>query len=211
MSQSFLIIVIIGIAKIEKKCHLGNMKQPSFQEALSFLLEAVSGTPNLPLRAFDDVFPELASLGRCYLNISDVSPSHLNGRYRVVDLYCQAPSCNCSKVSLMFLNKDKKVCATIAYGWKSKTFYRKWGLDKEMIQSLTHGFLDPWGQQSEHASVFLEAFLFTLKKDRNFIASLKQRYAFFKEALEDDPSLIKIFPEEKFPENVVPLKSFKGR
>lgn len=61
------------------------MKQPSFQEALSFLLEAVSGTPNLPLRAFDDVFPELASLGQCYLNISDVSPSHLNGRYRVID------------------------------------------------------------------------------------------------------------------------------
>ena len=58
---------------------------------------------------------------------------------------------------------------------------------------------------------FLDAFLFTLKKDRNFITSLKRRYAFFKEALEDDPSLIKIFPEEEFPENVVPLKSFKGR
>ena len=187
------------------------MKQPSFQEALRFLLEAATGTPDLPLRAFDDVFPELASLGRCYLNIYDVLPPHLNGRYRVVDLYCQAPSCNCSKVSLMFLNQDKKVCATVAYGWKSKTFYRKWGLDKDMIQSLTHGFLDPWGQQSEHASVFLDAFLFTLKKDRSFIASIKQRYAFFKETLEDDPSLIKIFPEEKLPENVIPFNAFKRR
>ena len=187
------------------------MKKPSFKEAISFLLEAVSGTPNLPLRAFDEVFPELAHFGQCYLNISDVSPPHLKGRYRVADLYCQAPSCNCHKTSLLFINQHQEVVATVSYGWKSKTFYRKWGLDKDMIQSLTHGFLDPWGQQSENASVFLDAFLFTLKKDRNFITSLKRRYAFFKEALEDDPSLIKIFPEEEFPENVVPLKSFKGR
>ena len=90
-------------------------------------------------------------------------------------------------------------------------FYRKWGLDNEVIASLTHGFLDPWSQQSEHASLFLEAFLFTLKRDRHFIARLKQRYSLFKEALTSDPSLIRVYPDEEMPENVVPLNSYKRR
>ncbi len=185
------------------------MKQPALEEAFNFLLEALSGTAGLPLKAFDEVFPEIALLDKCYLELSDVSPSRLNGRYRVIDLYCQAPTCNCHKVTLMFIDKHQKVLATVAYGWKSKTFYRKWGLDKEVIQSLTHGFLDPWGQQSEHAPVFLKAFLFRFKKDRNFMDRLKYRYSFFKEALEEDPSLITFCPEEELPENVIPFGSFK--
>lgn len=187
------------------------MKQPSFQEAISFLLEAVSGTEALPLRAFDEVFPEIAHFGQFYLELSDVSPPDLNGRYRVVDLYCQAPSCNCHKVSLMFLDQHQKVCATVSYGWKSKTFYRKWGLDKDASQSLTDGFLDPWAQQSEHAPLFLKAFLFTLKRDHAFISGLKQRYSFFKEEMASDPSLIRVYPDEEMPENVVSLNSYRRR
>lgn len=187
------------------------MKQPSFQEAISFLLEAVSGTEALPLRAFDEVFPQIAQFDQCYLDLSEWSLTHLNGRYRVVDLYCQAPSCNCHKVSLMFLDKHQKVCATVSYGWKSKIFYRKWGLDNNDAKSLVNGFLDPWGQQSEHASLFLEGFLLTLKNNREFITRLKQRYSLFKEVMAANPSLIKFYPEEELPENVVPLKSYKRR
>lgn len=187
------------------------MKQPSFQEALSFLLEAVSGTADLPLRAFDEVFHEMSHLDQCYLDLSEDSLVHLNGRYRVVDLYCQAPSCNCHKVSLMFIDKHQKVWATVSYGWRSKSFYRKWGLDREDAQALVNGFLDPWSQQSEHAPLFLQGFLLTLKNNREFITRLKQRYSFFKNAMARNPSLIKFYPEEKWPENVIPLNSFKRR
>lgn len=139
------------------------MKQPSFQDTLNLLLETVSGSENLPLKAFDKVFPQIAQIDQCYLEIANASPPDFNGRYRVVDLYCQAPTCSCHKTSLLFIDKHQNVCATISYGWKSKIFYRKWGLDKDMIQSLTSGFLDPMVQQSEHAFLFLEGFQFTMK------------------------------------------------
>lgn len=184
------------------------MKQPSFQEALNFLLEAASGTQVLPLIAFDEVFPQIAEFDQCYLELSDGSIAHLNGAYRVVDLYCQAPTCNCHKVSLMFIDKHQKVWATVSYGWKSKTFYHKWGLDRNDTQSLVNGFLDPWEQQSEHAALFLQSF-FTLKNNREFISRLKRRYSLFKEAMASDPSLIKFYPQEKLPDNVIPFSSFK--
>jgi hypothetical protein len=175
------------------------------------LLGALGEFPDLPLRAFDDLFPHMAELDPYYLTLSDFLPPELAGRYRVADLYCQDPSCNCHKVSLVFLNKNQKICATVAYGWKSKTFYRKWGLDKDTIQSLTYGFLDPWAQQSEHSSLFLKAFLFSLKRDPKFIARLKSRYSFFKEAIASDPSLIMDYPEVKLPENVISLNSYISR
>jgi hypothetical protein len=187
------------------------MTQPSFKTVLKMLVGSLGETLDLPLRAFDDLVPHLAHLDQCYLTLSEVSPPELAGVYRVVDLYCQDPSCHCHKVSLMMVDQNQKIYATISYGWKSKTFYRKWGLDKEAIQSLTYGFLDPWAQQSEHSPLFLKAFLFSLKRDPNFIARLKSRYSFFKEALAFDPSLIMDYPDDDLPENVIPLNSSKRR
>lgn len=187
------------------------MIHPSFQTAFKMLMEALERPPDLPLRAFDDLFPQMAALDQRYLTLSNDSPPKLRGIYRVADLYCQDPSCNCHKVSLVFLDKNQKVHATISYGWKSKTFYRKWGLDKDAIQSLTYGFLDPWAQQSEYAPLFLQAFLSSLKRDPNFIARLKSRYSFFKKALAADPSLIMLYPADESPANVVSLNSYKRR
>lgn len=201
--------LIFSIDKKRNKCHFKNVKQPSFQEVLGFLLEAASGTAAFPLRAFDEVFPQIAEFDQFYLELSDDSISHLNGRYRVIDLYCQAPTCNCHKVSLMFIDKHQKVWATVSYGWKSKTFYRKWGLDNNDAQALANGFLDPLEEQSENAPLFLQGFLLTLKNNREFIARLKQRYSLFKEIMASDPSLIKIYSEKKLPDNVIPFKSPK--
>jgi len=187
------------------------MTQPSFQTAIKMLLETLGGSPGLPLRAFDDLFPHTAALDQLYLTLADVSPPELAGMYRVVDLYCQDPSCHCHKVSLVFLDKNQKIYATVAYGWKSKTFYRKWGLDKDGIQSLTYGFIDPLAQQSKHAHLFLKAFLFTLKRDPKFIARLKSRYSLFKEAIASDPSLIMDYADDELPENVISLNSYKSR
>jgi len=189
------------------------MSKPSFDQLFDILAESLSGGPSLPLIAFDDFFPHDDSLRQVLVTFPEDSPKKLAGKsYRVVDLHCQAPSCDCHKVSLAFLEEDRnnhKVWATVSYGWKSTGFYRKWGLDKDMALSLSRGFLDPYAQQSEHSPHFLKIFWCVLKKDPRFIAQLKARYAFLKQALEDDRSLIKVCPPQpEFPENVVPLNSF---
>lgn len=186
------------------------MSQPSFQTLLEILMESLSGSSALPLIDFQGLFPHKDSLNQIYLDPSEDYLPELAGPYQIVDLYCQVPSCNCHKVSLMFLDRHQETWATISYGWKSKGFYRKWGLDKDTTLSLTRGFLDPWAQQSEHAPYFLKAFLRSLKKDTKFIARLKSRYAFLKKALGEDPSLIKYYPAEKeLPENVIPFDHHK--
>ena len=173
------------------------------------LLEDIGGYADLPLLSFDTLFPEQTSVDRCVLVLADVEPPELDGSYRVSDLYCQDPSCDCQKVSLVVFDDQGKIHATIAYGWKSKTFYRKWGCDPDVIPSLTQGFLDPWAQQSPNANLFLKAFWHTAKNNPRFISRIKRRYALFKETIAEDPSLIVPYPEVDLPENVIPFRSRK--
>src|SRR5262249_1584991 len=130
------------------------MIKPSLQTAFKMILEAGGKPLDLPLRDFDSLFPTIAVHDQFCIALTDPSPPELEGEYRVVDLYCQDSTCHCHKVSLDFLGRDNKTYATVSYGWKSKTFYRKWGLDAEMSQTLAHGFLDPWAPQSEYAAHF---------------------------------------------------------
>lgn len=168
------------------------------------------GYINLPLLAFDALFPEQAPLDRCVLTLADVEPPELAGTYGVSDLYCQDPSCDCQKVSLVIFDDQGKIHATISYGWESKTFYRKWGLDPEVIPSLTQGFLDPWAQQSRNSELFLKAFWHTAKDNPQFVSRLKRRYALFKQTITEDPSLIVPYPESELPENVIPFNARKS-
>jgi len=187
------------------------MSHRSLQTAFKVILEAGGISPDLPLRDFDSLFPTIAVADQFYFAFNDPSLPKLAGEYRVVDLYCQDSTCHCHKVSLGFLGRDKKTYATVSYGWKSQTFYRKWGLDAKMSQALAQGFLDPCAPQSEHASHFLKIFLRFLKRDPKFVARLKSRYALFKKTLEDNPSLILDFPKDQShrlepANNVIPFK-----
>lgn len=185
--------------------------EPSFAKVLQMLLEEIKGYADLPLRSFDGLFPEQAHLDRCLLVLSEVEPSELAGSYDVSDLYCQDPLCDCQKVSLVVFDEQGKIHATIAYGWESKIFYRKWGLDPEVIPSLRQGFLDPWAQQTPNSDLFLKAFWHTAKNNPQFISRLKRRYALFKETIAADPDRVIPYPEVEFPENVIPFSSYKSR
>lgn len=182
---------------------------PSFAKVLQMLLEEIKGYADLPLLSFDTLFPEQTSLDRCVLVLADVEPPELAGSYGVSDLYCQDPSCDCQKVSLVVFDNQGKIHATIAYGWKSATFYRKWGCDPEVIPSLTQGFLDPWAQQSPNANLFLKAFWRTARNNPQFISRLKRRYALFKETITENPDQIVPYPEVELPENVIPFRARK--
>ena len=107
------------------------------------------------------------------------------------------------------IDDQGKIHATIAYGWNSATFYRKWGLDAEVIPSLRQGFLDPWAQQSPNADLFLKAFWRTARNNPQFISRLKRRYALFKETIAEDPDQIVPYPEVELPENVIPFRAHK--
>lgn len=185
---------------------------PSFAKAIAMMLEDVfvPEFADLPLCPFDKVCPTQAYQEEDYHILFEGEPAELSGSYGISDLYCQNPFCNCQKVTLIFFDDKGKAHATIAYGWKSKTFYCKWGLDPEASQWLTEGFLDPLGEQGPHADLFLDAFTYTLKGDPQFIAWLKRRYDLFKETILLDPSVVTPSPDVELPENVTPFPSYKS-
>ncbi|MBP6952720.1 MAG: hypothetical protein KBD90_04065 [Alphaproteobacteria bacterium] len=136
------------------------------------------------LKSFENVFPHQADSDRCQLILADnENPTALNGIFDLIDYYCPNPNCNCYKVSIAIIDitpgNIPKIGATIMYGWKSKTFYRKVGFDSQTAECLTQGFLDPEGPQSEHAEEFLGLFS-VLIQDLNFVYRLKNRYELFR-------------------------------
>lgn len=98
--------------------------------------------------------------------------------FELIDCYCNEPTCDCHKVSIVAFASNK-IWATFSYGWKSKEFYQKWGLDPQAAQMLATGFLDPIATQSEYADILLDAFLDMIKQPQ-FVERLKKRYALFK-------------------------------
>lgn len=131
------------------------------------------------LRAFENLLPHEEPLEPFYISFPPEN-RYMDGYYPLVDLYCQEAECHCHKVSFLILNQKHKILATIAYGWKSKSWYHKWGLDKEGTQWLINGFLDPWGYQSPYAPLLLKPFLWRIKSNPKFLQTIKKRYALFK-------------------------------
>lgn len=151
----------------------------------------------MSVKSFDSQFPHLAHTEKCQMILS------VEGRistFDLIDSYCQKPECDCSKVSLAIIGQDKNTYATIAYGWKEPSFYRKWGFDKEATKLLKKGFLDPFCKQSKFSDVFLEPFSMMIK-DPNFIERLDNRYTMFKKVISADQP-----PSSEF-NNVIPLKA----
>jgi hypothetical protein len=165
------------------------------------------------MRSFNDLLPHLPHANDVFQIVLEGYGAELDGTYDLVDLYCQDPACDCYKVSFLVLDAKKNVLATIAYGWKSKSYYHRWGLDKEATRWLTHGFLDPWGIQSERSPIFLQGFLRMLNKNPQFISRIKRRYTIFKGAVcleKVIPFLADILPAKTYatplPDNIIPLK-----
>lgn len=158
------------------------------------------------LKSFEDVFPEKADSDRCQLVlIDDENQGPLNGMFDLIDHYCPNPACNCYKVTIAVIDitpgNFPKICASIIYGWKSKTFYRKAGFDAQEAQCLPQGYLDPEGPQSEQAEEFLELFS-TLVQDPPFVDRLKKRYELFRNKVTSKKRNIRN-------EEVVPFKAKK--
>lgn len=139
-----------------------------------------------------------------YSIILDNCGPEIDGTYELLDLYCEKPFCGCHKVSIVVLDSRQNTVATISYGWKSKSFYHKGGLDRQATEWLTQGFLDPYGVQSKHSPIFLQIFLNEITQPQ-LLSRIKERYAVFKEAI-----LAGVRPPTEkpkpLPDNVTPIR-----
>lgn len=164
----------------------------------------------LDLIAFSVLFPKEGDLGSFYL---PPMPEGIlsNGPYHMVDLLCQDYMCDCHKVSIIITDEARKsILATVAYGWKSKSYYCRWGLDKDTAESLTSGFLDPWCVQTVHSPYFLSFIRRKIKRDPTFINQIKKRYRIFKDQVDSPLFAPVVFPSPTLPENVVvPLHAYR--
>ena len=163
----------------------------------------------LELAAFSLLFPELGDLEPFYLpSIQGELTS--KGPYHVFDLYCQDYGCECHKVTMVIADDSQEnVLATIAYGWKSKSYYYKWGLDKDASESLTSGFLDPWCRQTVRGSIFLDFMRRKINREPQFMSQIKKRYRMFKDHV-NSPFYVPIVPPpQPLPDRVVSLKDYR--
>ncbi len=158
---------------------------------------------------FNILFPRIEPLEPFYLpsiqgGLSSKDPYHM------LDLYCQDYACDCHKVSIAILDeKQETVLATIAYGWKSRTYYYKWGLDKDTAESLTSGFLDPWAIQTVHGSVFLDFVRRKINREPQFMNKIKKRYRIFKDHTYSPFFEPIVAPPQSLPDNVVSLNAHR--
>lgn len=156
--------------------------------------------------AFHVFFPQEGCLGSFDL---PSPPKDLgSGPYQMIDLFCQEYACDCHKVSIVIVDVAKKtVLATVAYGWKSKGYYHKWGLDKETTELLTSGFLDPFSGQTVHGPTFLKFIRHKLNSDPTFMNQIKKRYRLFKEHVNSPFFTPFEVPTSPLPDNVIPLNA----
>lgn len=175
------------------------------EKLANLLVNLFGGEALFPVIPFEVLFPSQTEDWPQYLlSMPQDMPQDIAGKnYKIFDLYCQVPSCDCHKVSLAFVDEEGNTAATVSYGWRSTKFYRQWGLDPEGTRELKQGFLDPCAEQSDLASYFLPYFEAFFKRDPDFMTYIKQRYAYVKS---NTPEEFSKDSKDSPTRNVFPLK-----
>lgn len=104
--------------------------------------------------------------------------------YGFLELYCDAPTCDCRRVLLQVRTEAKPdtILATINYGWESEAFYTRWMHgDRKAAHEIRDASLDPLNPQSEFAPFLLNLFQDVVLADPAYIARLGRHYAMFKD------------------------------
>jgi hypothetical protein len=78
--------------------------------------------------------PELASTETRSVTVFD-DPILRGDQYVFIELYCDAPGCDCRRVMLNVVSRNRqKSVAVIAYGWESAEYYEKWFTKTYLLQ-----------------------------------------------------------------------------
>ncbi len=135
----------------------------------------------MPYVPFYMEFPELAKKETRAMILFD-DPIIPDGKYYLIESYCDEPGCDCRRVFLNVLSDTDEPLAVIAYGWENKKFYSKWlgGNDPEAIKDLKGPSLNLCSPQSKYAPTLLEKVEFVLQ-DKQYLNRLKRHYKLFRD------------------------------
>lgn len=105
--------------------------------------------------------------------------------YKLQDLYCTDPVCDCRKVVVHLIRRgthDPE--AIVNFGWSTLSYYLKWGLTSQEARDLKQGCLDPLSPDLPQTKWRLQWFQRLIEERRYELQSLfEQRYALTKIAL----------------------------
>jgi hypothetical protein len=135
----------------------------------------------MPYASFHERFPEIAEKETRAITVLN-NPELPNDTYGLTEAYCDELECNCRRVFFNVISfKQKKLLATIAFGWEHEKYYAKWMGDNDprTIKDLKGPALNLASPQSKLAPALLNQIKVVLK-DRNYIERLKRHYKLFK-------------------------------
>jgi len=140
----------------------------------------------LPYTPFDAKFPAIAHKEtRSFRTIKD--PLLKNDEFGLLELYCDEPGCDCRRVMFNVISRQqKKIVATIGYGWESAEFYtaRFGSNDPDIIEELQGPVLNSMSPQTNIAPALLPHIDLVLQ-DSLYVDRLKRHYAMFRESIEN--------------------------
>jgi len=133
---------------------------------------------------FWERFPELAAQETRVLTLPTAQGGLPAGRFGLLELYCDDPTCDCRRVLLQVRSEARPdtILATINYGWDTVAFYTRWlHGDRAGAGEITRAELDPLNPQTKFAPAFLHLFQSVVLLDLNYIQRLQRHYARFKQ------------------------------
>ncbi|MEA2053925.1 MAG: hypothetical protein U9O96_02230 [Candidatus Thermoplasmatota archaeon] len=136
---------------------------------------------------FHEKFLEIAKEEtRSIIAIND--PELPEGRYVLLESYCDEVGCDCRRVFFnVFSERRKEIVAVIAYGWEDSKFYADWLGDNDpvIIKDLKGPSLNLASPQSGLAYILLDRVKDVLE-DRDYVERIKRHYRLFKDSIEKE-------------------------
>ncbi len=133
----------------------------------------------MPLEPFAKFFPEVA---QDEIRAFFVPPGTAcdddfvpPGEYAFFEWYCTEPFCDCRRVLIHAVEKNRGIMASIGYGFDSEPI--------ELFEDLPNPLLDPMSPQTEYSQNILE-FFETVALSDEYKARLERHYNMVKEVVD---------------------------
>ncbi len=129
------------------------------------------------MELFVEHFPEVGEAETRVVNILEQRPGDQvpPGSYALVEVYCTEPGCDCRRVLLNVVERDRGHVATISYGFDRDGPY-------------AGPYLDQLNPQSPYAQELMELISDMTLHDPAYLARLERHYAMMKAKIEDAPT-----------------------
>lgn len=144
---------------------------------------------------FYEFFPSVAEKETMCITLLEEQNGLPAGTYVLTELYCEDKDCDCQRVFLsVFLEENHEFLATITYGFKNASFYRKWAgyeLNKEDLKELMGPALNRASVTTKYSNAVLELVKSVALKDEDYIKRLKRHYKMVKDLIAEKEKPVK--------------------